>query len=71
MKSPLIITKQLTLRSQEAILHIDEQITTAQRNALIAYLGPGPLNLRDYDTRNAKLHGLFCLLLQCPASHLH
>jgi uncharacterized protein (DUF1800 family) len=53
------------------VLDIDEQITTAQRNALIAYLGPGPLNLRDYDTRNAKLHGLFCLLLQCPASHLH
>lgn len=53
------------------VLGVRDQITATQHAALRAYLGAGPIHLRDYDTRNAKLHGLFCLLLQSPACHLH
>jgi hypothetical protein len=41
---------------------------------LVDYLtdnGTNPsLDLSDYDTRNAKLHGLFALLMQTPAYQL-
>jgi uncharacterized protein (DUF1800 family) len=52
------------------ILGIDDQITAADRNACIAYLGAGPIDLDDYDVRNRKLHGLFCVLLQSPIYQL-
>ena len=38
---------------------------------LIDYLGPGPIDLFDYDTQNAKLNGLFALVLQSPAYQVH
>ncbi len=47
------------------------QLTAAERQALVDYLGPGPLDLSDYDTRNIKLHGLFSLVLQSPVYQTH
>jgi uncharacterized protein (DUF1800 family) len=57
------------------VVGITDQLTSAERDVLIAYLtdhGATPsLDLRDYDTRNTKLHGLFALVLQSPAYQLH
>ncbi len=53
-----------------SVLGIDDQITTADRNACIAYLDAPSLDLNDYDIRNRKLHGLFCVLLQSPIYQL-
>ncbi|MDX2167755.1 MAG: DUF1800 domain-containing protein [Deltaproteobacteria bacterium] len=52
------------------LLGIDDQLTTADRNACIAYLGAGSIDLDDYDVRNRKLHGLVCVLLQSPIYQL-
>jgi hypothetical protein len=64
------VTTQLGLKSGPA-----SQLTGVQRQALIDYLtdnGANPtLDLNDYDTRNRKLHGLYALVLQSPASQLH
>ncbi|MEO8604087.1 MAG: DUF1800 domain-containing protein [bacterium] len=51
-------------------LGVDDQLSVAERNALISYLGGGPIDLQDDETRNRKLHGLFCLVLQSPAYQL-
>jgi uncharacterized protein (DUF1800 family) len=57
------------------VLGLTDQLTGAERQILIDYLSDGGLNptldLTDYDTRNAKLHGLFALVLQSPAYQLH
>jgi hypothetical protein len=57
------------------VLGITDQLTVADRAALIAYLTDNgtqsTLDLTDYDTRNRKLHGLFALLLQSPMYQLH
>jgi uncharacterized protein (DUF1800 family) len=51
------------------------QITAAERTVLVDYLTDGGLNptldLRDYDVRNTKLHGLFALVMQSPAYQVH
>ncbi|MBI3770955.1 MAG: DUF1800 family protein [Deltaproteobacteria bacterium] len=73
---------QLTLTDPDDILAavtdalgITDQLTAAERNALVDYLTDGganpTLDLNDYDTRNRKLHGLFALVLQSPAYQLH
>jgi hypothetical protein len=53
------------------VLGVKDQLSVAERNALISYMGPGPINLFDYDTQNAKLNGLFALVLQSPAYQVH
>jgi uncharacterized protein (DUF1800 family) len=57
------------------VLGVTDQLTGAERTVLIDYLTDGganpTLDLGDYDTRNAKLHGLFALVLQSPAYQLH
>lgn len=53
------------------ILGISDQLTEAQVQALIDYMGPGPVNLNDATYRNRKLHGLFGLALQSPAYQLY
>ncbi len=53
------------------VLHIREQLDADERQALIDYLGDGPLNLYDFDYRNTKLNGLFALALQSPAYQLY
>lgn len=56
-------------------LGVSDQFTPAERTVLIDYLtdnGANPtLNLHDDDVRNAKLHGLFALVLQSSAFQLH
>lgn len=52
-------------------LGVTDQFPAAQRQALIDYLGAGPIDLHDYDTRAVKLNGLFTLVLQSPAYQLH
>jgi len=52
-------------------LHVQDQFTADERQALIDYLGPGPIDLFDYDYRNTKLNGLFALVLQSPAYQLY
>ena len=57
------------------LLGITDQLSPADRAALLAYLSDGgtvaALNLNDLDVRNRKLHGLFALLMQSPAYQLH
>jgi uncharacterized protein (DUF1800 family) len=53
------------------VLGIKDQLSVAERDALITYMGPGPIDLFDYDTQNAKLNGLFALVLQSPAYQVH
>jgi uncharacterized protein (DUF1800 family) len=57
------------------VLAVTDQVTTAQRNALVDYVSDNgarqSLDLEDEDTRNRKLHGLFGLLLQAPGYQLH
>lgn len=50
---------------------VAEQTSAAERQVLVDYLGPGPLDLSDYDTQNEKLNGLFALVLQSPAYQVH
>ena len=57
-------------------LGITDQVATADRDALIAYLTDGgppntPIDLGDFATRRVKLHGLFGLLLMSPAFQVH
>ena len=52
------------------MLGLDDQITTNDRDDLKTYLGAGPIDLLDDDTRNRKLHGLVCVLLQSPLYQL-
>jgi hypothetical protein len=51
-------------------LGVDDQLSSAERAAFITYLGAGPIDLQDDETRNRKLHGLFGLVLQSPAYQL-
>jgi uncharacterized protein (DUF1800 family) len=53
------------------VLGVQDQLNAAERNALVTYMGPGPIDLFDYDTQNAKLNGLFALVLQSPAYQVH
>lgn len=53
------------------LLHVRDQLEAAERQVLIDYLGPGPVDLLDFDYRNTKLNGLFMLVLQSPAYHLY
>jgi len=63
------------LNAAAAVLGIADQLSDGDRTFLIAYLtddGAQPtLNLNDPDLRARKLHGLFALLLECPAYQLH
>jgi hypothetical protein len=56
------------------VLGVTDQLTTADRDALIEYLTDGgaaaSLDLFDDDVRNRKLGGLFALLLMSPAFQL-
>jgi uncharacterized protein (DUF1800 family) len=58
-----------------AVLGVSDQLSAAERTALIDYLTDGgltpALDLTDFDVRNTKLNGLFALLLESPAYHLH
>ena len=53
------------------LLGVSEQLSAGEKSALVTYLGPGPIDLFDYDTQNAKLNGLFALVLQSPAYQVH
>jgi uncharacterized protein (DUF1800 family) len=57
-----------------AILGVDDQYSTAERDALVTYLG-GPSAtldlLNDIDLRNMKLGGLFALILGGPVYQTH
>jgi uncharacterized protein (DUF1800 family) len=57
------------------LLGVTDQLTTAERAVLVAYLtddGAQPtLDLTNADVRNVKLHGLFALVLESPAYQLH
>lgn len=53
------------------VLQIPDQLSAGERQALVDYLGPGPVNLFDHTYRNTKLHGLFALVLQSPAYQLY
>ncbi len=57
------------------VLGVTDQLTASEHVKLIKYLtddgANSSLDLTDYDTRNSKLHGLFCLLLQSPVYQLH
>ena len=53
------------------LLGVDDQLTEDEQLALVTYLGPGPIDLFDYDIRNIKLHGLFALVLQSPAYQVY
>lgn len=75
-----LVDLDLTVPSQilEAVtdaLGVTDQLSDADEAELIAYLtddGTNPtLDLNDYDVRNAKLHGLFALVMESPAYQLH
>jgi uncharacterized protein (DUF1800 family) len=53
------------------VLGVNDQLSAGERTALVTYLGPGPIDLFDYDTQNTKLNGLFALVLQSPAYQVH
>jgi uncharacterized protein (DUF1800 family) len=53
------------------ILGVRGQLSPSARQALVNYLGPGPIDLLDFQVRNIKLHGLFALVLQSPHYQLH
>lgn len=53
------------------ILQIDDQFGAADRQTLIDYLGPGPIDFSDENTFNRKLRGLFALILQSPAYQVY
>jgi uncharacterized protein (DUF1800 family) len=57
------------------LLGVTDDLTTAERNALIDYLTDGspatPVNLTDYETREKKVSGLLGLVMQSPSYHVH
>lgn len=53
------------------LLGVGSDLSAAERDVLVSYLGTGPLDLADDQTRNEKLHGLIGLVLQSPAYQLH
>ncbi|MBM4267710.1 MAG: DUF1800 domain-containing protein [Deltaproteobacteria bacterium] len=57
------------------VLGIVDQVTPAEHQIFVDYLtddGANPtIDLRDYEIRNTKLHGLFALVMQSPAYQLH
>jgi hypothetical protein len=68
----------LTLADPDAILDavldvldVGHQVSSSERAALRAYLTDGgtvtSIDLQDEFVRNTKLHGLFALVMQCPA----
>jgi len=60
-----------------ALLGVDDQISSTERDALIAYLTDGaggsstPVDLTDEALRNRKLNGLVATVLQSPIYQLH
>jgi uncharacterized protein (DUF1800 family) len=54
-----------------AALGLTDQFTTAEHDEFVDYLSDNgatlSLDLRDYDVRNTKLHGVFALVMQSPA----
>jgi len=52
-------------------LAVADQLSAAERQLLIDYLGPPPINLHDTTVRHTKLNGLFALLLESPLYQLH
>jgi hypothetical protein len=58
-----------------AVLGLDDQLTAAERGLLVDYLTDdgalASLDLKDEDTHDRKLHGLFTLALQTPAYQVH
>ncbi|MCZ2111071.1 MAG: DUF1800 domain-containing protein [Dehalococcoidia bacterium] len=56
------------------VLGMTGDLTAGEEATLVAYLtdngAVSTLDLKDYDTRNRKLHGLFTLLMQMPAYQL-
>lgn len=58
-----------------AALGVVDQLSAADKTVLENYLTDNGLNptvdLDDYDVRNAKLHGLFALVMESPAYQLH
>ena len=69
--SPALTNPPDIVDAVTAALGISDQLSSSERQALIGYLGPGPINLLDYDTRNIKLNGLFALMIQSPAYQIH
>lgn len=53
------------------VLGVTDDLSAYQRQTLVDYMGPGPVNLNDSTYRNRKLHGLFGLVLQSPAYQLY
>ena len=53
------------------LLGVREDLSAEERQALVGYLGAGPLNLLDPVTVDKKLRGLVGLVLQSPAYQLH
>lgn len=53
------------------LLQVREQFDVAEKQVLIDYMGPGPVDLNDEAYRNVKLNGLFALVLQSPAYQLY
>jgi hypothetical protein len=54
-----------------AILQVQDQFGAADRQTLLDYLGPGPINLGDENVLNRKLRGLFALIIQSPAYQVY
>jgi uncharacterized protein (DUF1800 family) len=54
---------------------VTDDLTTAERDAMIDYLTDGspatPVDLTDYETREKKVSGLVCLVMQSPAYQVH
>ncbi len=57
------------------VLGVGDQLSSGERDVLIAYLTDGGLqptiDLTNPDVLNVKLHGLFALVLESPAYQLH
>ncbi len=57
------------------LLGVTADLTPAERDAMIDYLTDGspasPVNLTDYETRERKVSGLLCLVMQSPAYQVH
>lgn len=66
LTSPAAIVDRVT-----EVLGVADQLSASERQTLLDYLGPGPIDLNDYDTQNRKLNGLFALVLQSPAYQVH
>jgi uncharacterized protein (DUF1800 family) len=58
-----------------ALLGVTDDLTPAERDALIDYVTDGspatPLDLTDYETREKKISGLIGLVMQSPAYQVH